>query len=780
MGIGSARQIVEKSPHVNDFLPPGPERVRRIPQHVSLSANILEEAEGSPIQVWFLLRTYLPLAVLMVLAGALISTGLVIFETPLYKAQLMLEVQPIGKAVAAEGIDPFSAVNDLEPINLQTELLLLQSGPFKGRVFQQMQRTPVAPPPQIHTTFGMLRRYLRPAAEARATASEQSVGAAAGSFNANIVAETRLVELSCTSPNPNVASDFLNRIAHDFINDSIKNRTETSEKTNKWLSNHITETKDKLQTADAALRTFVLRSGNAFSAGDATVDDVKLKQFQGDLATAGTVRIAKQAEYENAVSTEIEAVPQVVQDPIAASIRNQMAELARQRAILLTTLTPLNPKVKALDYQREELELALKREADKVIARLKSEYESAVQHEHLLLDAYGQESGQVSALASRAAEYAALRREVDALQKTYDTLLQEINRTEVAQSAPLAPIRLVEESVPPSLPYTPQPKSEIVLGMIGGLAITVGVAFFREKMDRRLRSPEALQTLIRVPQLGVIPIAQRLSSPGTNRTIKTLGSFGKSAGLLGASDVAAEGETGALVRMAWGDKMSPLADSFRATLASINRNLRITQDAKVMMITSSVPGEGKTTIVSNLGIALAETGRRVVLVDADFRRPALSKVFHLQSGVSLPELILGDVPLSQYPIEALTVATDLPGLYVLPCRPGGSNVPNLVYSERLVEIIDRLRHEFDLVLIDVPPILFPADARIIAQLTDGVILVVRAGHSEKESIRAAVNCLHQDGAPILGTVLNSWDPAGGRSGMRYYNYYDGRAAEYRG
>jgi receptor protein-tyrosine kinase len=116
----------------------------------------------------------------------------------------------------------------------------------------------------------------------------------------------------------------------------------------------------------------------------------------------------------------------------------------------------------------------------------------------------------------------------------------------------------------------------------------------------------------------------------------------------------------------------------------------------------------------------------------------------------------------------------------LPSKPGKAQVPNLVYSDRLAQIIERFRHEFDLVLVDVPPVLFPADARIIGQLADGVILVVRADHSERESIRAAVNCLHQDGTPILGTVLNNWDPSGTRSGMRYYNYYDGRAAEYRG
>jgi polysaccharide biosynthesis transport protein len=112
-----------------------------------------------------------------------------------------------------------------------------------------------------------------------------------------------------------------------------------------------------------------------------------------------------------------------------------------------------------------------------------------------------------------------------------------------------------------------------------------------------------------------------------------------------------------------------------------------------------------------------------------------------------------------------------PGLYVLPCGGAGSNLPTLIYSDRLPQLLERLRHEFDLIIVDVPPILFPADARVVSQLVDGVVLVIRAGHSERESIRAAVHCLHEDGVPILGTVLNDWVPSGTRSKTHYYSYY---------
>ena len=743
---------------------------RRLPQKVSVPAHFLEEGEPERIQITFLLRKYLPLAVLLMLAGSLLATALGIFETPVYKASLLLEVQPISKDVLGQGMDPFSALYNLDATNLQTELLLLESGPFKGRVMKRMEGLPPLPPPVNPGLLFRLRKVLRPEKTNQAVSLEQAISMAADTFDAKIINETRLVALSCESPHPIITSEFLNNIANEFVEDSIRNRTDASEKTNAWLASHIADTKAKLQNADARLRAFVLRSGNIFASADGTADDVKLKQLQTELAQTQAARIAKQAQYESAVKSRAEALPELVTDPIAASIRAQLAELARQKSILLINLTPMNPKVKALDEQQQNLEAALKQEADNVTSRIKSEYESARQHERLLLEAYGQEGGEVTSQATKAAEYAALRREVDGLQKMYDSLLQELNRTQVSQSAPVTPVRLVAPSVPPAAPYKPQPKMEIAFGMIFGLASTIGIAFLREKGDRRLRSPEAVQILVRVPQLGVIPSVGKL--PLFGRALPVFGSLSRTRRLGAAGEAALAGTEPGIVGREWQNSASLLADSFRATLASITRHLgNAGGEAKVIVVSSSAPSEGKTTVVSNLGVALSEAGKRVLVIDADFRRPSLSKIFGMSTSVTLPGILVDQRPIAEYSLEELTVASSHPGLYVLPCAGASGNIPTLIYSERLPVLLERFRGEFDLVIVDVPPILFPADARVIAQFVDGVVLVIRAGQSERENIRAAANCLHEDGISILGTVLNDWVPSGSKSGMHYYSYY---------
>lgn len=755
-----------------DYGLPQPSKVRRLPQKVSAPATFLEPDEAEPLEIWSLIKKYLPLGILLVALGTLGGISMVVLQTPIYKARLLLEVQPLSTAVQQNGMDPFAALFNMDATNVQTEVRLLDSGPFRGRVIEQMEAMPPPPPPPARDMFSRLRMSIRPTAAREAVSLHSALEVAANTFSVTTINETRLIELSCESPHPAITSAFLNSIANMFIDDAIRSRTDASEKTNAWLNSHIDETRAKLQDADGRLREFVLKSGNVFASSDATVDDVKLKQLQGQLAQAGVDKLAKQAAYESAVrNANFQNLPQVMADPVAAQTRGQIADLERQKAVLLTTLMPKNPKVVALDDEQHQLEAALGHAANQVVDRLKQDYDAATEHEKLLFKAYAEESGQVTAQAGKVAEYETLRREVDELQKGYDSLLQELGRTQVAQSAPVIPLRLVEPVTPPEVPYKPQPKTQVLLGVMAGLAATLGVAFLREKMDRSLSSPEAVQAFVRVPQLGVIPAVNRLPKLSKVYITPVIDGVSKPR-LLPSSPTEVPGlDSGEVARAAWEDGSTPLADSFRATLASISRHLGASHESRIVLVTSSTPGAGKTTVVSNLGIALSETGRRAVIVDADFRRPRLSKIFGCKSDVNLADILLQDKPIDDYPLDQLRAKTSFPGLSILPTQDTSPNVSTLIYSERLPQILERMRREFDVVLVDVPPILFPADARVIAEYCHGVVLVIRAGHCEREGIRAAVKCLHEDGTPILGTVLNGWVPFGPKSGMRYYNYY---------
>jgi capsular exopolysaccharide synthesis family protein len=219
----------------------------------------------------------------------------------------------------------------------------------------------------------------------------------------------------------------------------------------------------------------------------------------------------------------------------------------------------------------------------------------------------------------------------------------------------------------------------------------------------------------------------------------------------------------------WQRKPSLIAECFRATLTSILFAGGPGNRPRVLVVTSASPGEGKTTVASNLAIALAEINRRVLLIDADMRKPRLHDVFGVSNQSGLSNLLRGRDPLNGTPLAGVVQATGIPELFVLSSGPGAVSIPNLLHSARMAELLEKARGEFDTILIDSPPLLPIADARILARSADAVVLVLQAGRTTRDSARAAVHRFAEDGSAVLGAVLNSWTPARREYGD-YYEY----------
>jgi capsular exopolysaccharide synthesis family protein len=223
----------------------------------------------------------------------------------------------------------------------------------------------------------------------------------------------------------------------------------------------------------------------------------------------------------------------------------------------------------------------------------------------------------------------------------------------------------------------------------------------------------------------------------------------------------------------WKMRPSFIAESFHATLASILFTGHNGDRPRVIVLTSANPREGKTTVASNLALAMADINQKVLLIDADMRRPRLHEVFSIQNDWGLSDLLLGKRP----PEGTGLIATAHERLAVLPAGTETTGVSSLIHSPRMEELLKRMRQEFDAVLIDTPPMLQIPDARVLGKLADGVILVLRAGQTMRDAAHAATQRLMEDGSNVMGTVLNDWDAkkAGGYSyGYGYGDYYHRR------
>ena len=729
-------------------------------------------AEGLVMDIPSVLRKYSLLAVIFTILGAAAGFVAVAVFSPVYRARARLEVQPITGSVLKLG----SVENDGNEVDLQTEAQIILSSTFLRKVIERLQFDTLPPSPVQTDIFSKMRHYLKPnentslvnvPIEGLDTERVSApIGMAIRTLEAHRIEGTRILEITCESTNPSFAADFLNTAANEYIGQNQQNRLNTVNLTTQWLSQELDQSRNKMLEAEKRLQEFVETSGNLFASRDSTLAETELRDFQDRLSDAETALIEKQTRYEAVKKAPADTLPEILTDETVHGIQTHIADLRREEAPLLSKLTLQHPKVKAIESQITELQGDLKKATDSAVARITSEYESAKRNRDLLSNAYVKQSQKVTAQGGKEAQYNALKREGESARQTYNNLLLQSSQAGIVGSIPVNNVWLVDPSVPPSKPTKPKPPLIIGIGAGLGLALCAGIVFLREGLNQRVSSPTHARQMFNIPQLGVIPSVEAAEPRRT--LLPGLGLKN------GAEDEAADGarfppfvgvETGSSPQVSW------LAESFRVTLASLVRESQGVGPPQVILVTSARPKEGKTTIACNLGKALAETGRRVLVLDADFRRPRVHKVFGLPSGRGLVDLLSEDTAIDEYPDEALSVGTSTPRLHILPNGRRSENISKALYSPRLRDLFRRLRKRFDTILVDAPPMLGIADARVMSVMVDGVVLVLRAGITDKNSAQEALEQIQSDNTMILGTVLNDWKGSS-KSDMSYYYTLD--------
>jgi capsular exopolysaccharide synthesis family protein len=314
-------------------------------------------------------------------------------------------------------------------------------------------------------------------------------------------------------------------------------------------------------------------------------------------------------------------------------------------------------------------------------------------------------------------------------------------------------------------------------GLVAGVFIGIVFVLVRERVDRALKKPGDAPFYLDLPELGTIPGA----SAGTSSSESSRRGRRSVSLTLGIQSSSKNGKDKTSVQPSekhlpesveltcWLRKLSLEAECYRSVLTSILFTGCNGDRPRVLVVTSPLPGEGKTTVASNIAITLAEINRSVLLIDADMRKPRLHDIFGLPNTWGLTDLLQSKDPIERSLPEVIAQETEIPNLHVLPSGPGTEGISTLLHSVRTVELIQRVREEFDTVVIDTPPMTHLADARVLGQLVGDIVLVLRAGHTTRDSARAAVDQLREDGTRVVGTILNDWKP--NTSGNGHYDDY---------
>lgn len=571
-----------------------------------------------------------------------------------------------------------------------------------------------------------------------------------GGLSVRRVPNTTLLDVTFTTTDPKLAAQVVNAHVANFIEQNFRSRYEATTQASNWLAGQLDELKTKVESSEDA-RIEYERTNQIWTIDEKEdVTTQKLGDLNKELTEAQAERIGKEAVFQLVQAGNFDAIPAVRESPVIQDVLKQQTTLSAQYTDALSQYGPNFPKVVRLQEQIKDLDQIITREKANIGDQIEAEYRGSRQRELLLQQALDQQKVESSAMADKMVQYNILKRDAEANKELYDGLLQKLKEAGLNAGLRSSNIRVVDPAMIPTGPSAPQKSRNISLAILVGLVGGVGLALLREYMDNTVKNPDDVENLTRLPSLAVVPAFAGLNGNGRGRLPKLL-----------KGGVNREGRV-ELVSHA--QPQSPISEAFRALRTSLLLS-QAGHPPQVVLVTSPLPREGKTTAAVNIAVTLAQLGDNTLLVDGDLRKPGVSRALNLADGkhAGLSSYLAGVSTLDLVTVPHPSISN----LHVIPTGPIPPNPADLLSSHRLLEMVTELRGRYKFIVIDSPPIMAATDAVILSTVVDGVLLVVRSGSTPKEAVTRTRDLLTSVKCRMLGVVLNAVDAS---SPDYYYSY----------
>jgi len=564
---------------------------------------------------------------------------------------------------------------------------------------------------------------------------EQLAAMISGGINVTPLKNSRIVNISFTSPNPEFASLVANTVAQAYIDQVLEMKMSATRHTLEWMTKKAEEERKKLEKSERALQEYMRANDIVTMENRVAVIPQKLTELSSELVKAETRRKELEDLYLKIKSLrkdlkDAETIPAISEDPSLQSIRDQILKAEQKIMELSKKYGRKHPKmIKAVDdlnvLRKKRLE-----EIRRVISSIRNEYDLARSKEESLRSLLKRTKDEALNLNEKFIQYEVLKREVDSNKQLYDALVRKIKEASVTEQIKAVNVWIVEKAETPKAPFKPRKMLNILLGIIVGLFGGVGLAFFVEYLDNTIKSPEEAENRLDIPVLGIVSLWSDKES-----SIETI-----------------------CLR----EPKSTLAEEYRAIRTGIILSSP-DHPPRSLLVTSVGPEDGKTVTATNLAISLAQSEYSVIIVDADLRKPRVHKVFGLQNGKGLSTYLAGasDMDIIQ--------EGPLSNLRVITAGPVPPNPAELLSSQRMKDLIMRLTDKYDIMILDSSPILSVADGLILGSLTEGTILVVRAAKTTYEEARRCLKSLQDLKADVKGLIINVLDLK--KRDYYYYRYH---------
>lgn len=690
-------------------------------------------------QYWRLLVKRRLIIACSLIAALIIGAAITLMMTPIYVASTTLQIdREAARVLNVDEVTPRESLVQGEEF-FQTQYGLLRSRTLAERVIETLglassdaflQQMKVDPPKAEDRDRASLIQRRREAV-LKAIQDNMSVAPVRGS---------RLVSVNFESPDPQLSARIANAFAEGYIQSNLERKFESSSYARQFLEERLAQTKARLEESERTLVAYAAAQQiiNIREAGDTTGEAQSLvasnlSALNGALATATAGRVAAEERWRRARSAPVATLGQVLNSPTAQRLTEERARLDAEYQQKLGVFQPEWPEMQQLRARITELDNQINVIARDIRTSVQNEYTIAQNQERSLQQQVNALKGDVLDLRARSVQYNILQREVDTSRTLYDGLLQRYKEVGVAGNITTNNISIVDQADPPSKPDKPRIIINLLIAAVLGIGLGIMTAFLLEALDETMATPEDAERKLGLPVLGVAPLVPAGQTP----------------------------------MEALADVRSPFSEAYYSLRTALQFSTPNGAPG-LLVVTSSRPGEGKSTTAYATALNLSRIGRRVLLADGDLRNPSLHRILGFENDAGMSNLLSSSATIGE-----VVRRTSHENLDFIPCGPLPPNPAELWGGDRLRQLLAEARKHYDHVIIDGPPVLGFADAPLLAAAADGTLFVIESRGTRRGQARGAIRRLLMGDTRIIGTIMTKFNAKSVNYGGYEYAYdYD--------